>query len=593
MSLIGLAGLLAGCGLFSIGRPLSVVTPTEIDIPAQGFVSPGQVVSPEPAIQASSTPTGEAVSPPEPFEPLSVNAPDCLGGLIKTIEALDARTVRFVLCSPDSAFLTKIAFPTFGIQPREWLEQTGGGGAGSLLLEKPVGTGPYAVQEWVKGEELIFRAFDGYWGDQPARAETLIFRWNSDPGQRLLELQANTVDGIDDVIPTDFATIQSSLTLALIPRPGLNTSYIGINNTYAPFDQEKVRQAVALAIDRQRLLERTFPQGYEIAQYFTPCSISYACVGDAWYEFDPQMARQLLDDAGLGQDFRVELTYRDEPRGYLPQPYQVAKEIQAQLIENLNVQVKIVKADPVTYFDQVDAGLIPGLYLLGWGADFPDITNFLDTHFGVDATQQFGHKYSDLVDILSRAAQDVDSNSRQAAYQAANNAIRQHVPAIPLAHGGWASIDSNAVAFQKEVEGAHASPLGLEVFSEMLYPGRSQLVWMQDAEPLSLYCADETDVESLRACSQVTESLYRYESGSAAVQPALAEICEPSPDKVTWICTLREGIKFHDGSSLDANDVVMSFWVQWDSAHILHKGRTGAFDYFKDFFKDFLSSPGL
>jgi peptide/nickel transport system substrate-binding protein len=520
-----------------------------------------------------------------------VSAPDCRAGLLKAIEALDAQTVRFVLCAPDPGFLSKIAFPVFGIQPREWLEQTGGGGEGSLLLEKPVGTGPYRVQEWVKGERLVFQAFDSYWGGRPGLS-TLVFRWNSDPGQRLLELQTGTVDGIDDVIPTDFATIQANPALALVSRPALNTSYIGINNTVAPFDQEKVRQAVAMAIDRRMLVEKTFPSGYEVAQYFAPCSIPFACGGDGWYEFNPKEARQLLDEAGLAGGFQTQLYYRDVPRGYLPRPDLAAKELQDQLFDNLRIQVKIVKADTDTYFDQVDGGLIPGLYLLGWGADFPEITNFLDPHFGVGASQQFGNKYSDLVDILNQGASGIDAASRQAAYQAANNAIRQHVPLIPLSHGGWVSMDSTAVAFRKEVEAVHASPLGLESFASMAYPGQSQLTWMQKAEPLSLYCADETDIESLRACSQVTESLYSYEPGGVAVRPGLAEACTPAPDLATWTCTLRKAVQFHDGSWLDANDVVMSFWVQWDVAHPLHKGHTGAFDYFKDFFKGFLGAPG-
>jgi ABC-type transport system substrate-binding protein len=557
------------------------------------------VVTPSPEIVLSAQPTPEptpipavvATAPPVPFEPLSVSAPDCNRGLIKTIEALDEHTVRFSLCAPDPAFLSKIAFPTFGIQPKEWLEQTGGGGADSLLLRQPVGTGPYTVQEWIAGEKLVFRAFDGYWGNQPALASTLVFRWDSDPGQRLLELQTGTVDGIDDLNPTDFSAVQENPDLVLVPRPALNTSFIGINNNFPPFDQENVRRAFALALDRQRLLEVVFPEGYEVARFFTPCSIPYACSGDAWYEFDPKMARQLLSEAGVGAGFRTELYYRDAPRGYLPQPFQTAKEIQAQLQQNLGIQVMLRKADPATYFEQLDAGLIPGLYLSGWGADYPDITNFLDTHFGAASSLQFGNPYSDLVDLLRQGAQETDPVTRQAAYQAANNAIRQRIPVIPLAHGGWVSIDSSAVAFHKDVQGAHANPLGVETFAVMAYPGRDQLTWMQKAEPLSLYCADETDVETLRACSQVTETLYRYELGSAAVTPGLAEVCTPSPDLTNWTCTLRKGVQFQDASLLDANDVVMSFWVQWDAGHPLHKGRTGRFDYFHDFFGEFLSTP--
>ena len=85
---------------------------------------------------------------------------------------------------------------------------------------------------------------------------------------------------------------------------------------------------------------------------------------------------------------------------------------------------------------------------------------------------------------------------------------------IPVAHGG------SALAFKATVEGAHASPLGNEAFSVMSVPDQDTFVWMQNAEPISLYCADETDGESLRACEQVTEALLAYEIGGTAVQPS-------------------------------------------------------------------------
>jgi peptide/nickel transport system substrate-binding protein len=147
------------------------------------------------------------------------------------------------------------------------------------------------------------------------------------------------------------------------------------------------------------------------------------------------------------------------------------------------------------------------------------------------------------------------------------------------------------VAYKKDVQAAHASPLNLEDFSLMSVPGQDTFTWMQQAEPFSLYCADETDPESLRACAQVTEALYRYQTGSAAVQPALAKICQPNDELDIWTCTLRSGVHFHDGSTLDANDVVSSLLVQWDANNPLHKGNTGEFAYFLNFWGGFLNAP--
>ena len=114
---------------------------------------------------------------------------------------------------------------------------------------------------------------------------------------------------------------------------------------------------------------------------------------------------------------------------------------------------------------------------------------------------------------------------------------------------------------------------------------------MQNAEPLSLYCGDESDGETLRACEQLNESLYAYEVGGTKTIPALATECSSNPELTTWTCTLRDGVTFHDGAALDANDVVLSYAVQWDASHPLHVGRSGAFEYFPGLFSGFLNPP--
>ena len=121
----------------------------------------------------------------------------------------------------------------------------------------------------------------------------------------------------------------------------------------------------------------------------------------------------------------------------------------------------------------------------------------------------------------------------------------------------------SADAFRAEVEGAHASPLGNEYFAVMKPGDRETMVWMQNAEPISLYCADETDGESLRACEQVLESLLSFKVGGTEVLPGLATSCDPNADLTVWTCHLRDGVKFHDGSKLDAADVVQSLAVAW------------------------------
>ena len=455
--------------------------------------------------------------------------------------------------------------------------------ANHSILAGPDGTGAYMLTEWVRGDHITLTKNPDWWGDNTG-ADQLIFRWSTESAARLLELQAGTVDGIDNPGPDDFATIQASADLVLKGRPALNVMYIGMTNTFAPWSDVRVRQAIAMGIDRQRIINNFYPVGSSVATHFTPCEIAMGCEGEDWYEYDQDAARQLLADAGFADGFATKLYYRNVVRGYLPDPVIVGTDIQAQLSE-IGIDVELTEQESGTFLDNSSAGLLDGLYLLGWGADYPDATNFLDYHFNNPANLQFGEIPASITGPLSTGATTLDTEARTAAYQEANNAIREFVPMIPVAHGASAS------AWRADVEGAHSSPLTSEVFSVMNPGGRAAMVFMQNAEPISLFCPDESDGETLRVCEQITESLYAYEVGGTAAIPSLATECTGNDDASVWTCTLREGVTFHNGGTLDANDVVLSYALQWDAGHPLHIGRTGEFTYWGAFFGANLPAP--
>jgi peptide/nickel transport system substrate-binding protein len=216
----------------------------------------------------------------------------------------------------------------------------------------------------------------------------------------------------------------------------------------------------------------------------------------------------------------------------------------------------------------------------------PEVSSMLDPHFGAAASSEFGQPIDALVDALTAGAATIDDAARTTAYTDANNAIRANVPMIPIAHAGSLAV------FRADVGGAVTSPVRAERFAAMTPGDRRQLVWLAAAEPDGLYCADETAVVSEIACAQLVEGLFAFEPGSATVIPALATACEPVPELTTWTCTLRQGVRFHDGATLDANDVVLSIAAQWDADHPLHAGREGVFQSFIDTFGGLLNPPG-
>jgi len=549
------------------------------------FAACGGAATPTPA-PATAAPTQAPTA--VPFEamvyPESGDAPCGVApytGTIKSIKAVDAKTVEFTLCGSDPAFLSKVAFSPFAINDTAYLEKAAADGT---IVRQPNGTGPYSLKEWVQGDHITLEASPTFWGEAPKVPE-VIFRWSTEAAQRLVELQSGNADGIDNPGPTDFETIKNDPSLKLYPRIGLNVFYVGMSNAFPPFDNVKVRQAVAMAIDRQRIVDNFMPPESQVASHFTPCSIPNGCVGDAWYDFDVAAAKALLAEAGFPDGFKTTIHLRDVVRGYLAQPVIVAQDIQAQLKANLNIDATIDVQESGTFIDNSSAGKLDGIHLLGWGADYPDVTNFLDYHFGAGSSAQFGAHYPDIVTPLQKGAMGASDAVREPSYVEANNAIKANVPMVPISHA------ASGTAFKADVEGAHSSPLTSEMFSVMKPGDRSQLVWIQNGEPAGIYCADETDGEALRVCEQINEALYGFEVGGTAAIPVLATACTPNDDLSVWTCALRENVVFQDGATFDANDVVLSYAVQWDAAHPLHKGRDGSFTYFPSLWGGFLNPP--
>ncbi|MHB0922391.1 MAG: ABC transporter substrate-binding protein [Bellilinea sp.] len=511
---------------------------------------------------------------------MKVEAPSCdYGGEFKSIETVDEFTVKFTLCYPDPDFPSKAAFSVFSISDKEFMDATSGDSI--KMSEAPNGTGPYMLKEWIRGDRVIYEANPNYWGT-PADIPNLVFRWSEQSAQRLLELQSGEVDGVDNPAPEDFATISGDPNLALYPRDPLNIFYIGFNHEVAPFDDVKVRQAIAYAIDRERIVDQYYAEGSQVAKVFVPPAIQpgYSEAVD-WYPYDPDMARELLKEAGK-ENLEITLSLRNVVRGYLPTPDKVAQEIQAQLAE-VGITVKINIMESTAFIDATAAGQ-EGFYLLGWGADYPGATNFYDYHFAADTNLQFGALYPDIVEEIRAAGMISDPVQRQVHYDKVNQLLKDYVVMIPVAHG------ASATAFKASIGGAHSSPLSNELMGVMTSES-DQFVWMQSGEPSTLWCVDETDGETLRACEQIYEALLSFKVGGTEVEPGLAESYVVNEDATEYVFTLRQGVMFSDGALLDSSDVVATYAAVWDAASPNHVGRTGNFEYFTAFFNKFLNAP--
>lgn len=573
--------------------PAPTTTPTHVATPV---LSPSVAPTVEPSAAPSVAVTPAPTAYPDPIEqpPATTTAVteypnyggevDCVAkafngraysGNLKKMSAPDAKTVVFEFCNPNVAFLAQVAFASLGIDDGQYLIDLARDGA---LLYSPNGTGPYQFDSWDRGNRIDLTAFADYWGPAKPLTPRLEFQFNKKNAARYLALSSGEVDGIDNPGMDDLASIQDNPDLKLYPREGMNTMYLGMNNTKSPWTNQKVRQALTMGIDRERIVNNYYPPGSEVAEYFTPCSIPHGCEGTKAPAFNAAAAMKLLDE-GLAEEnidkasLNIQIQYRSIAQSYIPDQTGVAQDLATQLQENLGLAATLNEYESTIFIDESNAGSLEGLFILGWGADFPDTSNFLSYHFGSGTGVKFGTPYPDLVATVTKGDQSVADADRAAAYAVANDLIVQYAPVVVMAHAG------SSTAFQADVEGAHSSPLASEIFAVMRAADREIMTFMQGGEPSSLYCGDETDGESLRVCEQIKESLYAYSIGGSDVVPSLASSCSPSEDLRTWTCVLEESVKFHNEATLEASDVLLSYAAQWDAISPLHVGRTGAFEY--------------
>ncbi len=576
LSFVILAGMvLAACA--------PAATPTTV---ATAVVPPTTVpptAAPATAAPATTAPT---VATTSSFTPLVVSAPDCNYGTagnpakLKSIAALDQYTVQFTLCVPDPDFAEKVAYGVYAITSKTSLDANGGDSVN--LSNAPDGTGPYMMQEWQRGDHITLVANPNYWGDPPA-AKTLIFKWSADASNRLLQLQSGTVDGIDLPSPNDYVTIARDTTLKLYQRPPLNFMYFGFQNTMAPFDNEMVRQSMAMAIDKKKIVSSYYPAGSTVADQICPPGVVPGYTqGQTWYTYDPTAAKALLAKAGFPSGFTTSLSYRNVSRPYQPDPKALVQEVQSEL-KQIGVTVDLKEEESTTFLNNVDEGKEP-FFMVEWIANYPGATDFLDYHLNNPTLAEFGNSFPDIVTELTAAAKLSDPAARQQHYDKANALVEQHVPMIPVANA------ASATVFKAGVQNGQASPLGNEQFHVMVPASGDQLVFLQSGEPGDLWPANSTDGEELRVTEQIYDALLSYQINGVTLQPGLAEKWEANADATQWTFHLRQNAKFNSGKPLDANDVVATYVAQWDASSPNHKGHTGDFTYFGIFFGAFLNA---
>lgn len=381
---------------------------------------------------------------------------DGFPGIIQDVQAIDDYTVRFVLRRPHAPFLANLAMPSFALASPAAIERYG-----KDFLAHPVGTGPFIFVSREKNQKTVLKRNDNYWDMKPA-LNKIVFRTIPDNAARLMELKAGTVDAMTGLNPCDYPTVKDDPSLQTLLRPSMNVGYLAMNNLRKPFDDPRVRRAVAHAINKKAFVDSFYAGMSKPAKNLMPPSVWGYTDKIEDYAYNPAKARELLAEAGYPNGFAAALWVSPVARPYIPQPREIALAIQADLAR-VGIKTRIVTYDWETYL----AGGKNGehdLYLSGWVGDNGDPDNFLYVLLGKDnavkgaASNVSFYQNEEVNNILKRAQTLSGQNRRAALYEEAQRIIHRDVPVVPLVH----SMD--VVVAKKSVKNLIPHPTGIESF---------------------------------------------------------------------------------------------------------------------------------
>jgi peptide/nickel transport system substrate-binding protein len=328
---------------------------------------------------------------------------------VRHIEVVDRYTVRFILKN------VYVSFPyalTVGIVPH---------GSPAGLKDPPVGSGPFRLQRWSPGEELVLIANPHYFGKKP-RLDWIQFRILTNTTTRLLEMKKGEVDLLQNCVPSYAVKFMERIPgVRVVHEPGITYQYLGYNLTDPILRHGAVRRAISHAIDREAIINHTL-KGLAVKAdgvVLAPLHWAYER-GIHRYDYNPQLAKELLDAAGFpdpdgeGPEMRFFLSYKTSTD---MEAQEIAQIIKGYLKE-VGVGLEVRSFEWGTFFEDIMKGNFQ-VYSLRWiGVVDPDIFYYLfhSSSFPPNGANRGRYRNPQLDRLLELSRRTVDQAQRKRLY---------------------------------------------------------------------------------------------------------------------------------------------------------------------------------
>ncbi len=372
------------------------------------------------------------------------------GSIVRSVERVDDYRVRLTLEQPYSPLLAAFSlFPFSIVSPTAMASDV------DALRRRPVCTGPFRFGEWASDGAVALTANEAYWGGR-AKLDAVRFVAMGSEAERMAALRNGTVHLVEGSMDSARLARQMSGVKVFL-RPSRSVVFLSINQKAAPFDDARVRQAVAQAIDRKAIADKLYGGLAQPADQFVPPGIAGYDRTLAGISYNRSTARQLLTDAGYGGGLLSQLWHPTRARSLMPDPRALAETIAGDL-RGIDIVTVVNSLDAVTYQQRSLEGALP-LYLQTWTGDIPDADSFLTNLFASDAvSRSIGYSSPEIKTTLAAARSESNASQRVTLYQQAAAMLRSDMPRVPLVYV------QSPVLVQRQVSGFTPGPFGLESY---------------------------------------------------------------------------------------------------------------------------------
>ena len=367
--------------------------------------------------------------------------------IITRIETPTDTTIDFFLTQPDALFP---GYLVIGILPANLIAK------GHPFHDRPIGSGPFQFLERPDDTRMVI--------ERRADGQRVEFLRIPDPTVRTLKLLAKEIHLLQNDLPPELVTYLSAREgITLQQRQGANFAYLGFNQLDPVVGQERVRKAIAHAIDREHIIQFVLRGRARVAQALFPPEHWVGHASLPGYQYDPEEAKRLLKEAGFNHAHRPIITYKTSTD---PFRLRLATIIQYQL-DQVGIDVSIQSHDWGTFYGDIKSGRFQ-MYSLAWvGVKSPDIFRYA---FHSDAIPPVGANrghYADAVAdyLMTEAEQTLNRQEQQMLYRTLQARLLDTLPYVPL----W---------FEDHYSLASTSITGYQLSADGNYDGLSQVQWV-------------------------------------------------------------------------------------------------------------------